>query len=262
MGPLGATGSIGSPGEKGDQGPIGLNGSQGPAGSVGPKGVQGPPGVKGDFGMTGGRGSAGETGPPGVKGSQGDKGDRGEVGAPASIVGGVSYNRWGKSTCRSGVELLYAGKTGSSYSNNKGGGANYVCMPNDPEYTLPFESGRQHRSSIYGTEYEQVLVPDRNNHNAPCAVCYIPTKHTVVMIPAKSTCPSGWTREYYGYLMAESESGFRTMYTCVDKDMESVSGSENDVVGGHFYHVEVSCNGFTCRPFNDGKELNCVVCSK
>ena len=83
------------------------------------------------------------------------------------------------------------------------------------------------------------------------------------MIPAKTTCPSGWIREYYGYLMAERSSDFyRTMYTCVDKDMESVPGSQGHENNAHFFHVEASCNGFACGPYSDSKELNCVVCSK
>ena len=51
----------------------------------------------------------------------------------------------------------------------------------------------------------------------------------------------------------------RTMYTCVDVIMESVPGSH---AGGHFYHVEVHCNGVACPPYNYYKELTCVVCSK
>ena len=116
---------------------------------------------------------------------------------------------------------------------------------------------------MYGTEYEQPLVSGRDQHNAPCAVCYIPTKHTVIMIPAKTSCPSGWTREYYGYLMSEYiESRQRTEYVCVDSDMESIPGSQNHIDGGHFYHVEAHCIGMACPPYNNQKELTCVVCSK
>ena len=47
----------------------------------------------------------------------------------------------------------------------------------------------------------------------PCAVCY--SNHSAVyMVPAKYTCPLGWTRQYYGYLMAEfsDESHHRSQY--------------------------------------------------
>ena len=175
---------------------------------------------------------------------------------------GVIYTRWGKSTCRSGVNRVYAGRTGSSYHAHSGGGANYICMPNDPEYSS-YTNGSQGYSYVYGTEYEgPPLAPGMIQHNAPCAVCDVPDKSRVLMIPAKLTCPSGWTREYYGYLMAEHHNNYRTMYTCVDVIMESVPGSQNDIDGGHFYHVEAHCNGVACPPYNNYKELTCVVCSK
>ena len=174
------------------------------------------------------------------------------------------YTRWGESTCRSGVNRVYAGRTGSSHYTHSGGGANYICMPNDPEYSSYFP-GVQGHSYVYGTEYQFPLTPERNQHNVPCAVCDVPNKSRVLMIPAKLTCPSGWTREYYGYLMSEhlNFSG-RTMYTCVDVIIESVPGSQMDTVtaGGHFYHVEAHCNGVACPPYNNYKELTCVVCSK
>ena len=183
-------------------------------------------------------------------------GPPGPPGTPASSVGGVTYTRWGKSTCRSEATLVYAGRTGSSH-----GAANYVCMPADPEYTLLFQSGVRDHSYVYGTEYASPLVPGRHVHNAPCAVCYLPTMNTVIMIPAKTSCPSGWTREYYGYLMSERIINRRTMYTCVDMDMESVPGSQDDTIGGDFYHVEAHCSDMACPPYDNSKELNCVVCS-
>ena len=134
-------------------------------------------------------------------------------------------------------------------------------MPDDPEYTFPYQNGVRGDSYVYGTEYENPLV-SHNQHDAPCAVCYLPTINTVIMIPAKTSCPSGWTREYYGYLMSEAISHRRSTYTCVDMDMESVPGSAYPREGGHFYHVEAHCNGMACPPYDNSKELNCVVCSK
>ena len=139
--------------------------------------------------------------------------------------------------------------------------ANYLCMPNDPEYSS-YTPGVRGHSYVYGAEYEQPLVSGKNQHNAPCAVCNIPNKSTVIMIPAKTTCPSKWTREYYGYLMSEATNFRRTMYECVDISMESIPGSQNHIGGGHFVHVEAHCNGMACPPYNNEKELTCVVCSK
>ena len=149
-----------------------------------------------------------------------------------------------------------------TYAHHNGGAANHLCMPNDPQYTLSYRNGIQDYSYVYGAEYEATVVSGRSNHNALCAVCYLSTKNTVLMIPAKTSCPSGWTREYYGYLMSEHINNRRTMYVCVDKDMESIPGSEAGINGGHFWHVEAHCNGVSCPPYNNYKELTCVVCSK
>ena len=178
-------------------------------------------------------------------------------------VHGVIYTRWGKSTCRSGVNRVYAGRTGSSYHGHRGGGANYICMPNDPEYSS-YIPGVQGYSYVFGTEYEAPVTSGGAQHNALCAVCDVSNKSRVLMIPAKLTCPSGWTREYYGYLMAEDvfNAFGPSMYTCVDSIMEFVPGSQNHIAGGHFYHVEAHCNGVACPPYNNYKELTCVVCSK
>ncbi len=200
------------------------------------------------------------TGPAGAKG---EKGATGATGSQASVVCGVSYIRWGKSVCRSNVTRVYSGRTGVSYAYDRGGASNYICMPNDPQYTLAFRPGVQGDSFVYGTEYER-LPPGHSvhQHNAVCAVCYVADKHTTIMIPAHTSCPSGSTKEYYGYLISEHKTHHRTMYQCVDIQMEYVPGSQTDVRGGHFYFVEAHCNGCACPPYDSQKELGCVVCSK
>ena len=83
------------------------------------------------------------------------------------------------------------------------------------------------------------------------------------MIPARLTCPSSWTWEYYGYLMANHHSYHRTLYECVDQSPQSVPGSLSDTNGALFYHTEVRCNhGVPCPPYNAQKEVTCVVCTK
>ena len=135
-------------------------------------------------------------------------------------------------------------------------------MPGDPEYTLPHTLGVQGHSSVFGTEYESPLASGGNQHNAPCAVCLISGRNTVLKIPAKTMCPSGWTREYHGYLMSANVGSHRTTYECIDRSMESLPGSQNDAPGGQFWHVEANCTALGCPPLDNEKELNCVVCSK
>ena len=224
------------------------------------------PGATGAQGAKGERGDrGGPQGPRGLTGATGAQGPTGPAGPPGPRSGGVTYVRWGKSSCPSvtGTELIYAGRTGGSYWSNTGGGSNYLCLPDTPQYTLSYTPGSQSYSEIHGTEYEQP-VAGTHNHNAPCAVCFASTRVAVLMIPARTSCPTGWTREYYGYLMSTHQGGghHRTSFECVDKDKDSVPGSHADTHGAVFYHVEANCNGIACPPYNNYKELNCAVCTK
>ncbi len=216
------------------------------------------------------RGRDGLPGRDGVQGPPGPSGKDGSPGSPGLKSGGAIYTRWGKSTCPQveDTEMLYSGITGGTYYNQEGGGANYLCMPKDPEYstTLTYRGGVDGHATIQGAEYEHPLQGS-HDHNVPCAVCYVSTRPTVIMIPAKASCPSSWTREYYGYIMTEwigvhDNIRGRTMFECVDRDQESLPGSSANIDGVLFYHVEASCNGLPCPPYDQNKELNCVVCTK
>ena len=122
-------------------------------------------------------------------------------------------------------------------------------------------------SYVYGAEYETFTgapLSAVHNRNVSCAVCYASTRVAVTMIPAKTRCPSTWTLEYSGYLMSAGKwsSHGRTMYECVDKNPDSVPGSGSYINGALFYHVEASCTGMLCPPYDSQKELTCAVCTK
>ena len=186
-----------------------------------------------------------------------------------TTAGGATYIRWGRTTCNStaGTQLLYSGTAAGSFSSHTGGGANYLCLPDDPEF-LRYTSGRQSssRSYLYGTEYRSYNSPpafgSMADHNVPCAVCYTPTRGTMIMIPAKTTCPPSWTREYYGYLMSTGRLGQRTAYVCVDHDADSVPGSAAALDSSYMIFVEVTCDGVPCPPYTNGREVACTVCTK
>ena len=210
----------------------------------------------------------GPPGPPGMTGETGPKGEPGPPGPSGEEVTGVVYTRWGRTICPStpGTELLYAGSAGGSRYSHTGGGANYICMPNDPDY-LEFQPGVQGRSPVTWIEYQTLGGPlgSLDEYNAPCAVCYAATRAATVMIPAKTTCPSSWTQEYSGYLMSAfyGSNHYRTMFECVDKDAEGIPGSgTNSPNSGVLYFAEASCEGMECPPYDAEKELTCVVCSK
>ena len=273
----GECGPPGPPGEKGDpgmQGEIGLKGDRGMKGEKGLKGnsgiagPQGPPGISGLQGLPGATGQSGAQGPIGLPGLEGPPGPPNEQ---CNCCGQI-YIRWGRTTCpaNQSTELVYAGRAGGSKYNSGGGATNYLCMPNDPDY-LQYASGIQGRNYVYGVEYEPIpgqplyVQPNVDAHNVPCAVCMARSRCSLLMIPAKTQCPTSWTTEYIGYLMSGAQPHpLPTTYECVDKDAESVAGLDAVNWGqgsGLFYHVEASCNGMACPPYDDEKELTCVVCT-
>ena len=99
-------------------------------------------------------------------------------------------------------------------------------------------------------------------HNAPCAVCFIPTRAAVVMVPAKTACPPSWTREYYGYLTTNYDIHHRSSYTCLDINPEGVPGSGASSASAFFYYTITTCNGLSCPPYENNRILSCAVCTK
>ena len=264
----GEPGPPGPAGERGPQGVVGPQGTTGPQGRTGPEGAIGPMGLPGLHGPTGPKGATGQQGPPGQQGVAGRQGPKG-----LSNCAGM-YIRWGRTTCpvNQSTELVYSGRAGGSWFNRGGGATNYLCMPDDPDY-LQYDAGAPGLSYVYGVEYEPQtgqplqVQPNVYAHNAPCAVCMAVSRCSLIMIPAKTQCPTSWTREYVGYLMSAAQDySLPTTYECVDKDPESVPGLNSVGWGsegsGIFNHVEASCNGMACPPYGAGKELTCVVCTR
>ena len=146
------------------------------------------------------------TGPIGLSGPaghQGEKGDTGPAGPPGPTGGGVAYTRWGKATCPNiaGTQLVYAGRAAGSHYTHKGGGANYICLTDTPNYLAPPSGSQGAQALLYGTEYETAggvlgSLSAVHDHNVPCAVCYASTCGTSIMIAGQTTCPTSWTREY------------------------------------------------------------------
>ena len=153
---------------------------------------------------------------------------------------------------------MYSGKAGASSST--GGGGNYICLPEDPEY-LEYTRNVQGYSYVNVAEYENPVQRDKDDHDVPCAVCHAANKSSVLMIPSKVSCSEDWTKEYYGYLM--SDSNYRLTYACVDVALEVIPNSGGDrITEASFFSVEARCDSLSCPPYDREKELTCVVCSK
>ena len=158
---------------------------------------------------------------------------------------------------------MYSGRAAGSHYSHKGGGSDILCLPDDPEYS-DYAPG-QGVSSIYGVEYwpyEGQPLRHVHLHNMPCAVCS-GNRSKVLMIPAKISCPPDWQREYYGYLMGpHTTANYRAAFICVDKDPERVPGqAHRNGHASHPHHVEAKCDGLSCPPYDQEKEVTCVVCT-
>ena len=183
----------------------------------------------------------------------------------------MTFIRWGKSSCpeTDGTELIYAGKAGGTFYNVQGGGTEKLCLPDNPDYLSGTSGTRANSLSdsprVFGAEYQFFGGPAANthlaNHNVPCAVCYASTRAATITVPAKTECPSSWTREYYGYLTTEYETHYRSSYNCLDVNPESIGSSASE--DGALFHYTVStCTGLACPPYENDRALSCVVCTK
>ena len=231
-------------------------------GRDGRDGLPGPAGEKGDKGEPGG-----QRGPTGLQGERGEQGPSGIQGPPGPSSGGAVYTRWGRTVCpvTTGTELVYKGLAAGSDHLKTGGGANYLCITEQPQYlssTIP-----AYRTALYGAEYHGPVVGSLHDHNVPCAVCYTSQRSSKLMIPGRITCPQSWTEEYEGYLMTErsdhSNHKHTVVYECVDKNGEAVPGEARDTNGALFSHVGAFCNvGLPCPPYVANRPITCVVCTK
>ena len=180
---------------------------------------------------------------------------------------GSTYTRWGHTSCPSTADLVYKESMAGSYWSSKGAGANHLCFPFDPEYVPGV--GNAPGAYIYGSEYRSCSANQMNSgrrdikyRNIPCAVCRVQMRSTAIMVPAHNSCSRGWTREYYGFLMAAYQASRKTNYICMDREMETLPGHAGDQKGNQLYGVATQCGlGLDCPPYQAEKPITCAVCT-
>jgi len=169
--------------------------------------------------------------------------------------------------------FMLTGYAAGPLCSQGGGGSNFLCLPQDPDWDN-FKNESRYVGYIAAVEYE--LVESNNvfstsntggiplyDNPAPCAVCYLDHRLTVLMIPAKTQCPDGWNKEYGGYLASEHShrNRKRSSYVCWDRAPEVADGKtgQNHAV---IYPVKAVCGSLPCSAYVNGRDLTCVVCSK
>ena len=158
------------------------------------------------------------------------------------------------------------GVIGGDRYSHQGGGVNYLCLPNNPKYDK-YKDGWQNSGYLYGAEYQvndfNPFKKNLHNHDAPCVVCFVKSRGSLLMMPARNDCPSGWTGEYHGYLMTEFYNHKKQRdFICVDEDAEYVPGTKSNNDGALLYPVQTQCVSLPCKPYVAGRELTCAVCTK
>ena len=80
--------------------------------------------------------------------------------------------------------LILEGQAGGNLYTNKGGGSNYLFLPNDPDNGKPLSYAND---VLYGVEYETSVFPtgfpNLRQKEASCAVCRRKGKSSTLMIP-------------------------------------------------------------------------------
>ncbi|XP_033748110.1 short-chain collagen C4-like isoform X2 [Pecten maximus] len=184
--------------------------------------------------------------------------------------GGASFVRWGRTDCPANLtELVYSGYAGGSWYYDTGAAADRLCLPPDPEWLQTTVVPDDYTGRIYGAEYESssghtLFGDDSHNEEIPCAVCRSKYFASSVMIPARTTCYSGWTKAYGGSLTSGHYGhAAATEYLCVDEHAQPlVGGGNTNDDGALFYGVKAFCGSLRCPPYKENKYISCVVCMK
>ena len=173
----------------------------------------------------------------------------------------VTYIRWGNDTCPYGANIIYPGVAAGGHHSHSGSPANMLCIPPNPMH-FPDNPSQGGYYYAYGVEYQvNGLLNQADERNMPCAVCEVTGKSTKLMIPSHYVCPDGWRMEYNGFIMAgRYNHAGSSMYTCIDKAVEQISGSGGDHGGHQMYTVYPVSGQFL--PYISSYAMTCVVCTK
>lgn len=103
--------------------------------------------------------------------------------------GGAVYIRWGKRSCPASAKIVYRGVAAGTHYSSPGGGSNYQCLAEDPEYGAQFAQGIQ--SYIGGVKYKYYESPGSTQQNlhdsmVPCVACEAHKRQSKIMIPGNN----------------------------------------------------------------------------
>ena len=148
------------------------------------------------------------------------------------------------------------------------GGDEIFCFPgiDDQEFDRNFIQNNQgslyHAAKLGGGSSAPDII---EGNTLACSVCET-KRSTVIMIPARRTCPQGWQLEYEGVLMAKGRFLFvnrQSSTICVSLAFEPSFASQQRSNALDIFNVNILCDdGNLCDVNNNNFDVHCVVCTK
>ena len=176
----------------------------------------------------------------------------------------VTYTHRGVSSCPAPASLVYSGYMGSGYYSYTGSGANMLCLTDTPDWNgATVSDGDQNGALMCGTIFRTAgygvseLAPV-DSMVASCAECLVDNALLKLMIPGATQCPAGWTRQYWGYIMAPYLTYAKGEFLCVDH-APTAGGLASG--GANLFPTEAQLDPLTA-PYVQDRELTCAVCTR
>ncbi|XP_062611617.1 short-chain collagen C4-like [Saccostrea cucullata] len=178
---------------------------------------------------------------------------------------GTTYTIWGKRICPqlSNTTTLYSGVVAGSFFTETGNGANTLCLPHDPDsvdanFPIHQSDGIAH---LYGGEYQFSFKNVVYQDDVPCAVCRVTQATSALIIPGKLSCPSGWVKQYQGFLTSNAYNEQKSEYLCLDDNPDFIERSRVNENGKLFHPVITVCGTLPCPPYKNGTYVPCSICT-
>lgn len=178
----------------------------------------------------------------------------------------AKFTNWGRNDCPSTSTLVYQGYVGGAHYSHSGSGANTLCLTNSPVWAV-FNDADHNGALVYAAEFETsgyglASLVGLHNYDPVCAVCEVDGANETMMIPGTTNCPSGWTKQYGGYLMANHYTQRKSEYVCVNAS-PMTTGTNSDCNGTLWYPTETEMGALVQgSPYFQDREMTCVVCTQ
>ncbi len=177
----------------------------------------------------------------------------------------TKFINWGRTDCPSSSTLIYSGFAGGTSYDQVGSGYQTLCLSSTPNW-VDYNDGNHNGALVYGLEFETnssygvSTLFSYQNYDARCAVCQVENASTMLMVPGTTICPSGWSQQYWGYLVATHYTHRYSEFVCLN-NTPTFNGSTANSNGDLWYPTEAELCSLRA-PYVQNRELTCSVCTR